>query len=85
MESTEANIFDASDAKARFLQLLERVATGKVITITRHGMPVARLVPVGPSCSIESRQTAIRKMRELAAGNSLGGLRVQDFISEGRK
>ena len=85
MDSTETSTVGAYEAKTRFSQLLERVAAGEVITITRHGTPVARMIPAGPSSSIESRQAAIQKMRELAAGQSLGGLRVQDLISEGRK
>ena len=85
MDSTEASTVGAYDAKTRFSQLLERVAAGEVITITRHGTPVARMIPASPSVSIESRQAAINKMRELSAGHSLDGLKVQDLISEGRK
>lgn len=36
----------AYDAKTRLPQLLDRVARGESLTITRHGKPVARLVPV---------------------------------------
>lgn len=35
-------------AKARFTDLLRRVAAGQEITITKRGLPVARLVPVEP-------------------------------------
>ena len=39
----------ATEAKGRFLSLLDRVASGEEIEITRHGRSVARLVPaVGP-------------------------------------
>ena len=85
MKTSEANIVGAYEAKTRFSQLLERVAAGEEITITRHGNPVARLVPVLPAYSIECRREAILKMRELASRNRLGGLRVQDLIAEGRK
>ena len=37
----------AHEAKTRFGQLLDRVKKGEVIVITRHGAPVARLVPHG--------------------------------------
>ena len=33
------------EAKTHLPQLLERVEHGETITITRHGKPVARLVP----------------------------------------
>jgi len=35
----------ATDAKARFLQLLDEVETGEQIEITRRGKTIARLVP----------------------------------------
>jgi prevent-host-death family protein len=35
----------ATAAKTGFLRLLDEVAAGEEIEITRHGKPVARLVP----------------------------------------
>ena len=35
----------ATDAKATILRLLDDAAAGEEIEITRHGRPVARLVP----------------------------------------
>lgn len=35
----------ASEAQARLLQLLDAVERGETIRITRHGRPIARLVP----------------------------------------
>ena len=35
----------ASDAKARFLQLLDEVERGETLVITRNGRPIARMVP----------------------------------------
>ncbi len=35
----------AYDAKTRLAQLLDRVAAGEQFVITRHGRPVARLIP----------------------------------------
>ena len=37
----------ALEAKTRFGKLLQRVARGEEIVITRHDRPVARLVPEG--------------------------------------
>ncbi len=85
MKISEANTIGAHEAKARFSQLLERVAAGEEITITRYGSPVARLVPAHPTHSVEKRREAILKMRELASRHRLDGLRVQDLIAEGRK
>ncbi len=36
----------AYEAKTHLPRLLDRVAAGESLTITRHGRPVARLVPV---------------------------------------
>lgn len=75
----------AYDARTRFAELLERVQQGDEITITRHGVPVARLVPVRKASTAAERQAAINAMRELAAKNRLEGLRIKDLISEGRR
>ena len=85
MVSTDTNIMGAYEAKAHFSELLARVAGGEEITITRHGSPVARLIPATPVSSAEDRREAIRSMRELASRNRLAGLRVKDLIAEGRK
>src|SRR5258707_9566012 len=39
------------EAKTHLTRLLDRVASGEQITITRHGTPIARLVPVKPTSS----------------------------------
>jgi prevent-host-death family protein len=75
----------AYEAKTRFSQLLERVAAGEEITITKHGRPVARLIPAALASSIESRRAAIQRMRELASHHRLDGLSVRELIAEGRK
>jgi len=38
--------FTITEAKAQFSKLLRRVAAGEEITITKRGVPMARLVPV---------------------------------------
>jgi prevent-host-death family protein len=38
----------ATEAKATILALLDEVESGEEIEITRHGRPVARLVPARP-------------------------------------
>ena len=85
MPNPETSTVGAYEAKTRFAQFLSRVEAGEEITITRHGHPVARLVPALPEHSTQSRREAIAKMRELAGRNSLKGLRVRDLIAEGRK
>lgn len=43
----------ASDAKATLLRLLDTAAAGEEIEITRHGRPVARLVPASGARSLK--------------------------------
>lgn len=78
-------IVGAYEAKTRFSELLELASAGTEITITRHGTPVARLVPIHKSSSVDSRRDAIQKMRQLASRNRLDGVQVKDLIAEGRK
>ncbi len=48
------------EAKANLSRLVKRAATGDCITITEHGRPVARLVPVeDDSLSVEQRLMAL--------------------------
>jgi prevent-host-death family protein len=85
MKTPETSTVGAYEAKTRFSQLLERVTAGEEITITRHGTPVARLIPARATSSVENRKEAILKMRALAGRNQLGEIRIQDLIAEGRK
>jgi prevent-host-death family protein len=48
-----AKSMTATAAKANLLRLLDETAAGEVIEITRHGHPVARLVPPVGTHSLE--------------------------------
>jgi prevent-host-death family protein len=54
----------AFHAKTRFGELLDRVARGEEIVITRHDRPVARLVPESGQRQEDVRR-AIEGLREL--------------------
>ena len=65
-------------AKTHFSELLERVEAGEEITITRHGTPVARLMPVKKKSTRDQRRAAIERWKELSKfGLSLGGINPQ--------
>ncbi|HEX3885177.1 MAG TPA: type II toxin-antitoxin system prevent-host-death family antitoxin [Stellaceae bacterium] len=72
----------AYEAKTHLPALLERVARGEEVTITKHGKAVARLVPVERP-SIERRREAIARIKELRKGQTLG-MSLRDAINEGR-
>jgi prevent-host-death family protein len=72
------------EAKTHLTRLLDRVAAGEQITITRHGTPIARLVPVKPANSPHIRET-IAKLKQFSKGQTLGDLKVKDLINAGRR
>ncbi|WP_420616398.1 type II toxin-antitoxin system Phd/YefM family antitoxin [Candidatus Palauibacter sp.] len=53
----------AYEAKTHLPRLLDRVADGESLTITRHGRPVARLVPVDEDDRARA-YAAARRIRE---------------------
>jgi prevent-host-death family protein len=75
----------AFEAKTHFSALLERVAQGETVTITRHGAPVARLVPVAATPDRRRREEAIERIKALAQRYTLGGLSLTELRDEGRK
>jgi prevent-host-death family protein len=72
------------EAKTHFSALLERVAKGETITITKHGVPVAKLVPANAPAK-RSREEVLRDLEEFGRGRSLGGLTFRQLIDEGRR
>lgn len=72
------------EAKTHLPRLLDEVAKGEEITITKHGVPVAVLVPP-PEKRRRSTREVIEELRELRKGNTLGGLKIRDLIEEGRR
>jgi prevent-host-death family protein len=72
-------------AKTHFSELLEKVEAGEEITITRHGTPVARLVPLQKKYTPDDRRAAIERIKKLSQGLSLGGSKIRALIDEGRR
>ena len=73
----------AFEAKTTLSALLERVAAGEEVLITKHGRAVARLVPAG----IVDRSTAkaaIAAMRRESQGRKLLGLPVRKLRESDR-
>lgn len=75
----------AFEAKNRLSELLVAVENGEEVTITKHGRPVAKLVPF--TTHDQARvAAAIAELRQLRAHVRLGaGETVQDLINEGRR
>jgi prevent-host-death family protein len=75
----------ASDAKARLLQILDDVERGAAVIITRHGRAIARLVPEG-RCRQEEIDKAVETLKAL--GRRTGRITTEELLSarhEGHK
>jgi prevent-host-death family protein len=60
------NEIGAFEAKNKLSALLDRVEQGEEIIITRHGRPVARLVPATGEIDRSQAQAALQRMRDRA-------------------
>ncbi|HHP7236465.1 MAG TPA: type II toxin-antitoxin system Phd/YefM family antitoxin [Desulfobacterales bacterium] len=74
----------AYDAKTHLARLLERVAKGEKIMITKHGVPVATLQPADsakriPVCDV------INALKQFRSGHRLEGISIREMIDEGRR
>ncbi|OGA89795.1 MAG: hypothetical protein A3G27_10645 [Betaproteobacteria bacterium RIFCSPLOWO2_12_FULL_66_14] len=82
----------AFEAKTRFGKLLERVARGEEIVITRHEKPVARIIPEGRG-KLQDVRAAIADLRELRRKIAarigdrakLTNAQIKSLIEEGRQ
>ena len=71
------------EAKTRLPKLLDQVERGATITITRHGKPVARLVPVaGHRPSVPE---VIESLRAFRQGRRLGRSTIRAMMLDGRR
>ncbi|MGP3726443.1 type II toxin-antitoxin system Phd/YefM family antitoxin [Cereibacter sphaeroides] len=74
----------AFEAKTHLSELISAVEAGEVVTITRRGRPVARLMPIAENNA--GRAAAVERIRSLRAG--LAGISCRDILSardEGRR
>jgi len=72
------------EAKNRLSALLAEVARGVEVTITKRGVPVAKLVPAGPGFDREKVRRAAAGLREASRHVTLDGIRIKDLVDEGR-
>ena len=74
----------AYEAKTRLAELLDSVLAGETITISRHGQPVAVMMPM-PSRRQMPPDQIIARLRQLRKQSLLDGVRLSALIAEGRK
>lgn len=73
----------AFEAKTHLSALLDRVAAGEEVVITKHGRPVARLV-AAHYVDRARADRAFARLKELRKGTTLGGLSWKELRDEGR-
>jgi prevent-host-death family protein len=73
----------AFEAKTHLSELLEETARGSTFVITKHGNPVARLLPVKES--LTDVPSVVAAIRQLRSENRLKGLSLKKLIEEGRR
>ncbi|HYL35864.1 MAG TPA: type II toxin-antitoxin system prevent-host-death family antitoxin [Bryobacteraceae bacterium] len=78
-------IVGSFEAKTKLASLLDRVAKGERIKITRHGVPVALLVPAGENSEKLTHPEIVEAMRELRREVKRDKLSVRQMIRAGRR
>jgi len=74
----------AYEAKTHLSSLLDRVAEGETITITKHGYAVAVMKPVADRAR-RPLSDVVADLREFRRGLRLEGLSLRELIEEGRR
>ena len=76
------------EAKTKLAELLDKVEAGETITITRHGKPVAQLVPVQPDHDPERMRALVEEIKRTREGRGKPagpGTTIKELIRAGRK
>jgi prevent-host-death family protein len=75
----------AFEAKTHLSELLDRASKGETITITRHGVPAARLVPVREAEKKLTHEEIVEGMRALRQRVKPDRMTVREMVKEGRR
>ena len=75
----------AFEAKTHLSELLDRVKEGERITITRHGIPAALLVPVEEAGKRLTHREVVEGMRALRKRIKPDSMSVREMVKKGRR
>ena len=76
------------EAKTKLSELLDKVEAGETVTITRHGKPVAQLVPVQPDHDPDAMRALVEEIKRTRVGRGKRagpGTTIPELIKAGRK
>jgi len=76
----------AFEAKTHFSQIISEVERGADYVVTRHGKPVAKIIPFEQKPTM-TRKEAFEKMKELRKNfrGEPGSFNIREAIEDGRK
>jgi prevent-host-death family protein len=74
----------AFEAKTHLSELLDRVARGETIQITKRGRPVALLTPPAVDQVTDLKQV-VAELRQMRKGRKLARTSLRTLIEEGRR
>ena len=74
----------AYEAKTHLPRLLDEVAEGEAITITKHGVAIAVLGPASTPPTMTPAE-AIAGLRAFRRDHRLDGVSIRELIDEGRR
>jgi prevent-host-death family protein len=77
------NTVGSYEAKTHLPRLLDEVAEGEKIVITKHGVPVATLQPAAQSKKRPVTES-IEQLKKFRSSHRLKGLTLKEMINEGR-
>ena len=74
----------AYEAKTHLSNLLKKVYDGEEVMITKHHVPIAKIIPVSPKTR-QSKSTIISDLKKFRKGRTLQDASIAELITDGRK
>lgn len=74
----------AYEAKTHFSALLEQVEKGELIIITKHGHPIAKLIPITHHDN-DKKRLAIKRLKSFNQNHTLSNLDWKMLRDKGRR
>lgn len=75
----------AYEAKTHLSRILDQVEQGESFMISKHGRPVAVLLPVSRSAPQLPAGEVVARLRINRRGRTLGDVTVRELIDDGRR
>ncbi len=73
------------EAKNRLSELLAEASRGVDVTVTKRGVPIAKIVGITPGFDREAARKAAAGLLKASQGVTLGRISIKSLIEEGRR